>query len=90
MPPTRELCSDDAIAFGRRLVPHGFEELPVAPPPGTFVWLGWDHELVDGAWRPLRRAWAAGEPTEPLLPLQPVESFSTLPGGLTAVDRFTA
>ncbi len=80
----------DPLAFGRRLVPHGFAALPVAAPPGAFVWQGYDHGLVDGRWRPLRRAWEPGAPTEPLAPLRPAERFSTLPDGMTARERFAA
>lgn len=83
-------AAPDLLALGRRLVPHGFNALPVAAPPGAFVWLGHDHALVAGAWRPVRRAWEPGPPTEPVTVLRPAERFAPLPAGITACERFAA
>jgi len=77
------MTEHDALAFGRRVVPHGFDAMAIKVEPGAFVWLGWDHILRNGTWTPVRRAWAAGEPSEPPvdLALTAREEFTRIPNG---------
>jgi hypothetical protein len=74
---------DEAIALGKRLVPHGFAP-PVRIPWRAFAWGGAVHAFVRGLFIPVARVpkplvWLPGPPTEPMVDL-----------AATAIDEFTA
>lgn len=65
-----------AVAFGRALLPHSLSVGVHLP--GAFVFGGFDHALLDGRFRPLRRAWARGE--EPMVPLDETPRWAPCDG----------
>lgn len=77
---------DEALRFGRRLVPLGFAH-PVHVPPSAFVWGGYLHGFIARlSWYvPIARAvrrpsvWLPGPVTEPMIDLAAIAS-----------DEFTA
>lgn len=69
-----------ALALGRRLVPLGFDALPVELPAAAFIWSGFVHRFAPGfrVYYRAYRAWEAGE--EPMAPIVERAAFAPLPG----------
>lgn len=91
--------TDEAIALGKRMVPHGFAALPVQVPRRAWVWLGYLHFFVRhlGIFIPIAAVvrapstWAAGPATEPMVDLaaRAIEEFTPMDLDATALEEFT-
>lgn len=91
--------TDEAIALGKRLVPHGFAVLTVQVPRRAWVWRGYLHAFVRtlGIFIPIARAvrapstWAAGPATEALVDLaaRAVDEFTPMDLDACALEQFT-